>query len=75
MAKKAPVHVTPHDKGWAVTREGNKRPSSVHPTQKQAAQEGQAIAKRDKTEFALHGKDGQIRQKNTYGKDPYPPKG
>ena len=75
MAKKAPVHVTTHKDGWAVTREGNKRPSSVHPTQKEAAEAGRATAQRDKTELVVHGKDGQIRQKKTFGKDPYPPKG
>ena len=74
MANKAPVHVTTHKDGWAVTREGNKRPSSLHRTQKEAAEAGRAVAQRDKTALVVHGKDGQIRQKNTYGKDPYPPK-
>jgi hypothetical protein len=75
MAKKPPVHVTPHDKGWAVTREGSKRAASVHRTQQEAAKEGKATVARDKTEYFLHGKDGQIRERNTSGKNPYPPKG
>lgn len=69
MAKKAPVHVTTHKDGWAVTREGNKRPSSVHRTQKEAVEAGRTAAQRDKTELIVHGKDGHIRQKNTYGTD------
>ena len=35
MSKKR-VHVTPRPGGWAVTREGATRASSVHSTQKQA---------------------------------------
>lgn len=72
---KKPVRVTPHKNGWAVTREGSKRATSVHPTQKAAADAGRAAARKDKTEFVLHGRDGQIRQKDSYGHDPSPPKG
>jgi hypothetical protein len=75
MAKKPAVHVTPHKDGWAVAREGSKRASSVHPTQKAAAEVGRAAARKDQTEFMLHGKNGQIRAKDSYGNDPSPPKG
>ncbi|MEQ9568321.1 MAG: DUF2188 domain-containing protein, partial [Pseudomonadales bacterium] len=27
------------------------------------------------TELYIHGKDGRIRERNTYGKDPFPPRG
>lgn len=74
VAKK-PVHVTPHKDGWAVIREGTKRATSVHPTQKAAADVGRELARRDKTEFVLHGKDGEIRKKGSHGRDPHPPKG
>ena len=67
MANKAPVHVIPHIKGgWAVSREGAKRPSSTHPTQKEAAAQGKAVALRDRTEFVLYGKNGQIRAKSNF---------
>jgi hypothetical protein len=72
---KGPVHVTPREDGWAVKREGNERASSVHPTQREAEQKGRQIARKDKTEFFLHNKQGQIRERDSYGNDPYPPKG
>jgi Uncharacterized protein conserved in bacteria (DUF2188) len=75
MAKnKKPVHVTPRDDGWAVMREGNDRGSSVHRTQKEAELKGRRTARNDKTEFYLHNKEGQIRERDSYGNDPYPPK-
>lgn len=75
MAEKKPVHVTPHDDGWAVRREGASRASSVHRTQAEAEQVGRDRARSDHTEFLLHGRNGEIRERDSYGNDPYPPKG
>jgi hypothetical protein len=74
MAKKN-VHVTPHGDKWAVMREGNKRASSLHDTQKQAEKKGRETARKDKTEFFLHNRQGNIRQRDSYGHDPFPPRG
>ena len=73
MAKK-PVHVTPREDGWAVIREGNQRASSVHPTQKEAERAGRQAARKDHTEFLLHNRQGEIRERDSYGSDPHPPK-
>ena len=54
---------------------GNKRASSLHDTQAEAAKVGREAARKDKTEHYLHNKQGEIRQRESYGKDPYPPKG
>src|SRR5215204_4445872 len=74
MRKKPPVHVLPRDDGWAVVREGNERATSVHPTQAEAAKAGREIARKDGTEFLLHAKDGQVRDRSNYGEDPSPQK-
>jgi hypothetical protein len=71
---KKPIHVVPHKDGWAVEREGGKKPLSVQPRQADAEQVGRPIAQRDQTEFYLHGRDGRIREKDSYGNDPNPPK-
>jgi hypothetical protein len=71
---KKPVHVVPHEGGWAVEREDSKRVSSVHPTQAEAERTGRATARTDHTEFFLHGRDGQVRERDSYGNDPNPPK-
>ena len=68
-------HVVPHDEGWAVKGAGNQRATSVHKTQAEAIKEARDIAQNQKSEMLLHGKNGQIRERNTYGNDPYPPKG
>src|SRR5829696_8377342 len=52
--------------GWAVVREGNKRATSTHPTQSEAAESGRDLARRDKSEFFLHARDGQIREHRDY---------
>ncbi|MFL0805561.1 MAG: DUF2188 domain-containing protein [Agarilytica sp.] len=74
MAKKN-QHVVPHDEGWAVKGAGNTRATSVHQTQAEAIQQAKQIAQNQQSEMLIHGKNGQIREKNTYGDDPYPPKG
>ncbi len=75
MANKKNVHVTPQSGKWAVKREGSQRASSLHDTQKEAEKRGRQTARNDKTEFVLHGKQGQIRERDSYGNDPHPPKG
>lgn len=68
-------HVAPHPEGWSVKSEGANRASSVHPTQEAAIEAGRQIAANSGTELFIHGRNGQIRERNTYGKDPFPPKG
>ena len=72
MAKR--VHVVPHLEGWAVKREGNERATSVHDRQRDAQEAAIPIAKRDHTEVVTHGRDGKIRDSDSYGPDPNPPR-
>jgi len=44
-------------------------------TQSEAIGIAKEIAENQKSEMFIHGRNGQIRERNTYGKDPYPPKG
>src|SRR5215217_6360107 len=66
MAQKPAVHIEFRGEGWAVVREGNKRATSTHPTQSEAAASGRDLARRDKSEFFLHAQDGQIREHRDY---------
>ncbi|MHB8797531.1 MAG: DUF2188 domain-containing protein [Thermoanaerobaculia bacterium] len=68
------VHIVPHGGDWAVRREGSSRVSSIHDTQRDAEKAGRPIAQRDKTEVVIHRPDGTIRDSNSYGNDPCPPK-
>lgn len=69
-------HVTPRPDGrWQVIGEGNSRPTAVVNTQNDGKRIATQIAKNQKSEVFIHGKNNLIRERNTYGKDPYPPKG
>tara|TARA_R110001606_G_scaffold99885_2_gene220039 strand:- start:659 stop:880 length:222 start_codon:yes stop_codon:yes gene_type:complete len=68
-------HVVPHSGGWAVRGEGNQRVTSVHDTQASAIDAARQIAINQHSELLVHGRNGQIRARDSYGNDPYPPKG
>jgi hypothetical protein len=68
-------HVTPRpDVKWQVKGAGNGRATAVTKTQKQAIDTAVSIAKNQKSEVVIHGTNGRIRDKDSYGKDPNPPK-
>jgi len=67
-------HVVPRDGGWAVRGEGNKRDTSRHGTQKEAIDAARDIAINQRGEVVIHGRDGKIRDKDSYGNDPCPPR-
>ena len=69
-------HVVPRPKGeWAVRTSGASKASRVFSTQAEAIQFGRSAAQKERTELYVHRKDGTIRERNSYGKDPFPPKG
>lgn len=54
---------------------GNERASSFHSTQREAIAAARETAIRQGSEMLIHGENGRIRERNTYGEDPHPPKG
>ena len=68
-------HVVPHNGDWAVRGAGNDRVTSVHPTQAAAVAAARTIAINQQTEVVIHRPNGQIRDKDSYGNDPFPPRG
>ncbi len=62
------------DGSWAVKGAGNERASSIRPTQAQAIRDATRIARRERSEVVIHGRDGKIRDKDSYGPDNCPPK-
>ena len=68
-------HVVPHSDGWAVRGAGSQRASSIHRTQREAIDSGREIARNQRTELLIHGRDGRIRERDSHGNDPFPPKG
>ena len=68
-------HVVPHPQGWAVKAAGASNPTKVLGTQSAAIATARGIAINQGSEMLVHGKNGQIRARDTYGSDNYPPKG
>ena len=68
-------HVVPHNGKWAVRGEGNSRVTRTYETQRQAESAARSIAKREKSEVVIHRPNGQIRDMDSYGNDPFPPRG
>jgi len=68
------VHVVPREDGWAVLKEHAERDSSHHGTQAEALDAGRRTAQREQSELIIHGRDGKIRDKDSYGPDPFPPR-
>ena len=74
MSKRKSQHVVKHLNGWAAKGEGNNKATRVTATQKQAIEIAESIARNQKSDTKIHGKDGKIRAGNSYGNDPHPPK-
>lgn len=80
MSKSKDRHVVPNSDrgGWDVQAPGSDRASSHHDTQADAIDRArEIIGNVGGGELVVHGRDGQIRAKDTIDptKDPYPPRG
>ena len=74
MVKKN-IHVTHRKDGtWAVIWGGAERALGIFDTQKKAIQAARPRARQKKVELVIHGMDNLIRDKDSYGEDPCPPK-
>ena len=74
MTRKSNLWVGPHRDGWAVRREGSDRASKVFRRKQDAEGFGRSMAQRDRVEFILQRRDGTIQSKDSYGRDPFPPR-
>jgi hypothetical protein len=74
MAKVPHIHVVARNEGWVVRKEGATRASSVHSTQRDAVDAARKIARHENGELVIHGRDGRIRDRDSYGNDPFAPR-
>ncbi|WP_312249620.1 DUF2188 domain-containing protein [Streptococcus parasuis] len=69
-------HIVPNKNGgWDVKGAGNSRATKHVATQAEAIKIARDIAKNQGSELFIHRPNGQIRERNSYGNDPYPPEG
>jgi hypothetical protein len=75
VAKGKNQWVTPRSDGkWQHKGEGNKKATKVTDTQEEARQSAEDVARNKGGEVIVQGEDHKIVSKDSYGKDPNPPK-
>lgn len=67
-------HVVKREDGWAVRGEKAQKDTSHHGTQKEAIERARKIAINQHSEVVIHDREGKIRDNDSYGNDPNPPK-
>lgn len=68
-------HVVPNNGRWSVRGAGNTRVTQTFDTQREAIARAREIAINQQSEMFIHNRQGEFRDRNSYGNDPYPPKG
>ena len=68
-------HVVPVGGRWGVRGEGNSRLTSTSDRQSDAIAAARQISRNQHSELFIHGRNGQIRERDSYGNDPFPPRG
>jgi hypothetical protein len=68
------IHVVPADDRWAVETEGG-HARETFDTQDEAIAAGRERAQQKQVELFINGRDGQIRERNSFGDDPRDIKG
>ena len=63
------------DGKWETKRQGASRAAHVSDNQAAAWERNKELSRQSGGEAFLKGRDGKIRERNSYGDDPYPPKG
>jgi len=74
MAKSKNQHVVTHYGAWAVRAEDAQKVTKIFGTKQDAVDYGRQIARHQRTELVVHGKNGQIQNKDSHGRDPFPPR-
>ena len=68
-------HVVPVNGRWGIRGEGNSRLTSTFDTQAAAIARAREISRNQQSELFVHGRDGRIRERDSHGNDPFPPRG
>lgn len=71
MRYKKSYHIVRMGGWWSVKRNG--RVLSQHETWEEAQESAVWKAKITGAEVVIHGRDGRIRSKDSYGNNPFPP--
>jgi hypothetical protein len=67
-------HVVPSGEGWGVRGARSERLTSRHDTKTDAEAAAREIARNQRSEVVIHGRNGRIQDSDSYGNDPHPPR-
>ena len=67
-------HVIPNNGEWQVKREGSDKATKNFSRQIDAIDYTRELAIKQQSELVIHRRNGQIRDKDSYGNDPCPPR-
>lgn len=67
-------HVIPNNGEWQVKREGSDKATKNFSRQIDAIDYARELAIKQQSELVIHRRNGQIRDKDSYGNDPCPPR-
>ncbi len=68
------VHTVHTEKGWTNRYENSNRTLGYYDTKVEAQSAGREKAMQNNSEHIIHGLNGRIQNKNSYGNDPFPPR-
>ncbi|MCU0599890.1 MAG: DUF2188 domain-containing protein [Desulfobacterales bacterium] len=68
-------HVVPAGDKWGVRGAGNSKLTRTFDTQREAINAARETAMNQRSELLIHGTNGRIRERNSYGNDPFLPRG
>ena len=70
------THVVPNpSQGWDIKQGGSKRSSGHFDVKQDAIDRARDLSRNQHTELVIHNKDGKIGQKDSHGRDSFPPRG
>lgn len=69
------AHVVLKNGQWTIKLEGVKTHKGIFDTQKEAIVSARRLAIKNHSELLIHGRNGSIRARNSYGHDPRNVKG
>lgn len=68
-------HVVPSNGKWGIKGEGNNRMTAIFDRQSDAIAVARQITRNQGSELFIHRANGQIRERDSHGNDPFPPRG
>ena len=67
-------HIVPVDGEWGIKKGGSNRLTEVFDKKEDAVDAGREIARNQGAEFFIHDRHGIIKERESYGNDPFPPR-